>query len=476
MKKSLQKSSLRSLLATLGGLFMIWTISPAHVEAQTTNTFPASGNVGVGTTTPGSLLEINKSQSAGTTVVIDNSHTTASNAAYSGLFFKQAGANRFFLGSINDGNTTQFLSGGAGSLWLWNYANGPMLFATNNAERMRIDAAGSVGIGTTTPTERLTVVAQDATSNGVTHVLSVAHTTTGTPATGLGAGILFRAKRSDGSMGFIGHLAGIWEDPTTGTEDGALLFAPVLNSSGYGTERMRITSSGVVGIGTTTPSTAYKLDVNGEINATGFRINGTPITTGGGSQWTTFPSTSNIYYNTGNVGIGSTGPTEKLQVVGNIKLTGTGNIDASGTITATNIVAKYQDVAEWVESSQILNAGTVVVLDHTRSNQVVASSRAYDTRVAGVISLQPGIALGESGATKVLVATTGRVKIKVDASAGPIQIGDLLVTSDKEGVAKKSDPLMLGGVQIHRPGTLIGKALEPLATGTGEILVLLSLQ
>jgi hypothetical protein len=68
------------------------------------------------------------------------------------------------------------------------------------------------------------------------------------------------------------------------------------------------------------------------------------------------------------------------------------------------------------------------------------------------------------------------VKVKVDATNGSIQVGDLLVTSDVEGVAKKSEPLNLGGVQIHRPGTLIGKALEPLAKGTGEILVLLSLQ
>lgn len=62
--------------------------------------------------------------------------------------------------------------------------------------------------------------------------------------------------------------------------------------------------------------------------------------------------------------------------------------------------------------------------------EVNACSAAYDTRVAGVISAQPGITLGEGGERKVLVATTGRVKIKVDASDGPIQIGDLLVTSD----------------------------------------------
>jgi hypothetical protein len=93
-----------------------------------------------------------------------------------------------------------------------------------------------------------------------------------------------------------------------------------------------------------------------------------------------------------------------------------------------------------------------------------------------VISAQPGIALGESGENKLLVATTGRVKIKVEATKAPIQIGDLLVTSEKEGIAMKSDPIDVGGVKIHRPGTIIGKALESLASGRGEILVLLSLQ
>jgi hypothetical protein len=172
--------------------------------------------------------------------------------------------------------------------------------------------------------------------------------------------------------------------------------------------------------------------------------------------------------NGGNVGIGTTSPGYKLHV--------NGTINSNSTITANNIVAKYQDVAEWVESSEQLAAGTVVVLDSTKSNQVISSSVSYDTRVAGVISAQPGIALGEKSDNKVLVATTGRVKVKVDASRGPIHIGDLLVTSNIPGVAMKSEAVNLGGVQIHRPGTLIGKALEPLEKGKGEILVLLSLQ
>jgi hypothetical protein len=164
----------------------------------------------------------------------------------------------------------------------------------------------------------------------------------------------------------------------------------------------------------------------------------------------------------GNVSVG-TSASSTLNVQGNITVSG-------------NINAKYQDVAEWVESSQKLEAGTVVALDPEKFNQVLASSEAYDTRVAGVISAQPGISLGERGEGKVLVATTGRVKVKVDATRAPIKIGDLLVTSDVAGMAMKSEPISVGARRMHSPGTLIGKALEPLASGTGEILVLLSLQ
>jgi hypothetical protein len=158
-------------------------------------------------------------------------------------------------------------------------------------------------------------------------------------------------------------------------------------------------------------------------------------------------------------------------------ITREGNATFGGNVTVSgNIGAKYQDVAEWVPARQELVAGTVVTLDPEKSNQVIASTEAYDTRVAGVVSAQPGIVLGEGGTGKLLVATTGRVKVKVDATHGPIRIGDLLVTSDKAGFAMKSEPMVIGGRKIHAPGTLIGKALEPLVGGTGEILVLLSLQ
>lgn len=170
----------------------------------------------------------------------------------------------------------------------------------------------------------------------------------------------------------------------------------------------------------------------------------------------------------GNVGVGTITPSAKLNVNGNAVF--------NGTVTGTNITAQYQDIAEWVPSRELLEPGVVVVLDRREVNHVVASSSPYDTAVAGVVSAAPGLLLGAEGMGRVKVATTGRVKVRVDATRAPVAVGDLLVTGDKPGVAMRSDPIEVAGISIHRPGTVIGKALEPLAGGTAEILVLLSLQ
>jgi hypothetical protein len=172
----------------------------------------------------------------------------------------------------------------------------------------------------------------------------------------------------------------------------------------------------------------------------------------------------------GNVGVGA-GVETLMDQKPDKEFVVNGDIEISG-----NINAKYQDIAEWVPSSNDLSPGTVVVLDAALGNGVKASMTAYDTKVAGVVSAQPGITLGESGASKEQVATTGRVRVKVDATHAPIAVGDILVTSDKPGYAMKSVPVDVAGIAFHRPGTIVGKALEALASGEGELLVLLSLQ
>lgn len=172
----------------------------------------------------------------------------------------------------------------------------------------------------------------------------------------------------------------------------------------------------------------------------------------------------------GNVGIGLLPAANMaLHVGGNAKVD-------NDLIVAGNISAKYQDVAEWVVTAEPISAGTVVIVAPDKIDEVTASTLAYDTRIAGVVSAQPGLILGEAGDSKVKVATTGRVKVRVDATRAPIRAGDLLVSSGKAGVAMKSEPVDVAGIRMHRPGTVVGKALESLESGEGEILVLLSLQ
>lgn len=410
-----------------------WATSGTNIN--NTNT----GNVGVGTTTPAVKLHV-------------------VGGIYSSQVIESANTSGFRLVVTGPGDSRASWSydGGSTTTRLTSASNVRTSFGSNGInDRMFLDLAGNLGVGTTTPGHRLEVV-------GATNWIARFKKTDNTN----GGIVIDTVTGFNPNVALAVNGANKWHLLNNATSSDALQF---WESTGA-FARFTLTQAGSVGIGTTAPG--FRLDVQGgSINSSGgLCIAGdckTAWSQVGGSQWTTSGTTIN--YATGNVGVGTASPTEKLHVTGNVKITG--NIDVSG-----NIKAKYQDVAEWVESSQQLVAGTVVILDVSKSNQVIASTQSYDARVAGVVSLQPGLALGEEGEGRVLVATTGRVKVKVDATSGPIQIGDLLVTSDREGFAMKSAPVEIGGVRIHRPGTLIGKALEPLAGGTGEILVLLSMQ
>ena len=165
----------------------------------------------------------------------------------------------------------------------------------------------------------------------------------------------------------------------------------------------------------------------------------------------------------GNVGIGTRNPREKLEVDGNILVTG--DVRLSGADCAEEFD---------IEAGQALDPGTVMVIsDEERLQQCL---EAYDTKVAGVVSgagdCKPGIILGRQSSSdkQIPLALTGKVYCKVDAQYAPIALGDLLTTSPTPGHAMKAtDPLKAFGA-------VIGKALRPLNVGTGLIPILIALQ
>src|SRR5262249_42424591 len=127
-----------------------------------------------------------------------------------------------------------------------------------------------------------------------------------------------------------------------------------------------------------------------------------------------------------------------------------------------------------IAAAESIEPGTVMVVGE--EGVLHQGHQAYDKRVAGVIAgggdYKPGIVLDkkQSQPNRKPIALLGKVYCKVDASSAPIEVGDLLTTSDTPGHAMKAtDPMKAFGA-------VIGKALRPLKEGQGLIPILIALQ
>jgi len=149
-------------------------------------------------------------------------------------------------------------------------------------------------------------------------------------------------------------------------------------------------------------------------------------------------------------------------------------VDNSGHVSAPSATLNGgSDLAEqFAVSGAAPEAGTLMVLDADHPGQLKPSSAAYDPKVAGVVSgaggLEPGLTLAEESGAPIAIG--GRVYVNAEALSTPIHVGDLLTSSDLAGYAMKAaDP-------ARTQGTVIGKAMSNLESGTGLVLVLVNLQ
>ncbi|MCP6727534.1 MAG: tail fiber domain-containing protein [Patescibacteria group bacterium] len=206
-----------------------------------------SGQVGIGMTSPDTTLHIHEGSSAANFLKITNTGTGE-------------GATDGFIIGIGADETAQ----------IWQYENLDMLFGTNNVEKMRIEAGGNVGIGTTGPNSTLEVI--------------------------------------------------------NGTTQGGFMVSS--DSQGAG-DLFIVDESGRVGIGTSSPDEVLEIvgsakltaSTSGQVNLT-FGIDGTDF------QWIEYDDstgdlvfksntgTRDVVFNQGNVGIGTSSPGYPLEVNG----------------------------------------------------------------------------------------------------------------------------------------------------------------
>jgi hypothetical protein len=155
-----------------------------------------------------------------------------------------------------------------------------------------------------------------------------------------------------------------------------------------------------------------------------------------------------------------------------------GNVVVTGDLVLTGAdVAEQFDVTKQGGGGVDVDPGSVVVLDD--EGALAPCVHPYDTRVAGVISgagdrvpaliLDRGQHGPEAEARRRAVAIMGKVWCRSDASQRPIRVGDLLTTSSMPGHA------MAAVDREASFGAVLGKALSPLASGTGLVLVLVGL-
>ncbi len=157
-----------------------------------------------------------------------------------------------------------------------------------------------------------------------------------------------------------------------------------------------------------------------------------------------------------------------------------GNLMVNGFFSAENFPGAPGLVGDFLPTGteNRPEPGTLLVID-PNSDDYEPCAEAYQTSVIGVVS--PADTVNSEGeimtvtyGASVWIPNSGErpievpVRVKADAKYGAIRRGDLLTTSPTEGHAMvASDPKL---------GTIVGKALESLESGTGEIKVMVTLQ
>jgi hypothetical protein len=208
----------------------------------------SDGNVGIGTSAPDRKLDV---QGSGSITV--RSRSTDTSGATVGILAAEHASGSSLQNRAGVGYTAIISTGAAD----------PLILSTNSTEHMRITSAGNVGIGTTSPGARLEVSGPSASGERQIH----ARNTSTTQFAGATMALIGPSTTSTRFTHFNSNVGGTQAEFAIQKGDGSGVFSAGLGGYNYtsdfwylstaGSERMRIDSSGNVGIGTTSLSAGY---------------------------------------------------------------------------------------------------------------------------------------------------------------------------------------------------------------------------
>ncbi len=419
----------------------------------------ADGNVGIGTPTPSHPLTI---QGDGPAQRI--THTTAS--SYSGVAFYESETLQGHLAVLG---STSGAVGGPNAIQLWNFRNAPVVFATSNAERLRIDAAGNVGIGTSSPAAGMKLdVAGDTRVGGnlaVTNAATVANQTT------TGSLVVTNNAAVGGNLAVTGGatVTGVTNLLSNANVSGQAVFA---SNVGIGTptpgQKLEI-----AGLPSNFVQDAIRVSTGTAVNVSGFKMVGG---TGGGSdivriantdgtvyagwlnlyrdggskvQITASPGYPTYFNSGGNVGIGTATPGQKLTIEGS----GTGVPSASAAFNELG-------VRQWILGAGLTASGKFSLVNgssgldaitvdgasnvgigvpapsqkfEVAGNAVITGSLQSDTSGAATASLSLGSATAGAGGSLKLLSSGGNWGFANSAGAFSLTRGSTAVLSFASG-------------------------------------------
>jgi hypothetical protein len=279
-------------------------------------TIDASGNVGIGTTTPQKALSLVGGAAFTSTSFATNGVGTPGTFEINGNSLSSPVATRLAFGTDGSGYGLTIAKNQGGTY----------------SDLVTIKDSGNVGIGITNPSAKFEV------STDVYPLASIYRPNNSTA--GFSATLVFAKNNASNARAVVGSIEASLSDNTASSHNGYLSFYTA--NTGTNAERVRIDTNGNLGIGTTNPG--QKLSVVGDATASGYlRVgsNTAPVNTNAGDLTATRLSIGNGALSSSNGTIAT--------------IAGTMTDTAAGAVIGANITNNVQPASDSASSFRSLN-------------------------------------------------------------------------------------------------------------------------